>query len=358
MSEDYTGLRKGRHERRPWDGPMASWLKPLPSGYFALVMATGIIAVACDQQSLRFPAQVLYVVACVAYLALATLLGLRIAWFPRQVLAELTHHATGFTFLTTVAATNVLGAASAVVHGWWGLASVLWWISLPLFLVGVYVPLIAFILRRDKPGLSAGINGTWFLLAVAVESVAVLAALRLGHRPQDLLAFVALAAFGLGFVLYLVVMTMVFLRWTFHRLDPEEVHPPAWIAPGAAAITTLAGSTLLASAPQVERLDRLAPFLEGVTILAWATATFWFPIMLALGAWRHIACRVPLAYDFSLWAMVFPLGMYAAATFDLLEVEQVPHLDSIPKVALALAAAAWLATMAGLVRRLLKGAQA
>jgi len=337
---------------------MAAGLRPLPLGYFALVMATGIIAVACDQQSLRFPAQALYVVTAVAYVVLTVLLVLRIVWFPRQVLAELTHHATGFTFLTTVAATNVLGAASAVVHGWWGLASALWWVSLPLLLVGIYVPLIAVVLRRDTPGLSAGINGTWFLLAVAVESVAVLAALRLGHRPQDLLAFVALAAFGFGLVLYLIVMTMIFLRWTFHRLDPDEVHPPAWIAPGAAAITTLAGSTLLAAAPQVERLDRLVPFLEGITILAWATATFWFPIMIAIGVWRHLLRRVPLTYDFSLWAMVFPLGMYAAATFHLLEVERVPHLGSLPKVALALAAAAWLATAAGLARRLVGGARA
>ena len=35
------------------------------------------------------------------------------------------------------------------------------------------------------------------------------------HDPSDLLAFACLAAFTLGLVLYLIVMTMVFLRWTF-----------------------------------------------------------------------------------------------------------------------------------------------
>ena len=50
-------------------------------------------------------------------------------------------------------------------------------------------------------------------------------------------------------------------------------------------------------------------------LLAWATATFWFPLMVAIGVWRHVVRRVPLRYDPSYWAMVFPLGMYGAATF-------------------------------------------
>jgi hypothetical protein len=54
-------------------------------------------------------------------------------------------------------------------------------------------------------------------------------ALQLTRTDNDLLAFTALAAFGLGLVLYLLVMTMVFLRWTFQPLDPAEADPPAWI---------------------------------------------------------------------------------------------------------------------------------
>ena len=81
---------------------------------------------------------------------------------------------------------------------------------------------------------------------MATESVAVLGALLLGRTDSDTLAFVCLAAFALGLVLYLIVMTMVFLRWTFQPLEPTEADPPAWIAAGAVAITVLAGSNLLA----------------------------------------------------------------------------------------------------------------
>ena len=159
--------------------------------------------------------------------------------------ADLTSHAKGFAFLTIVAATNVVGSAAAIIHGWWGLAWVLWYASLPLWAVLAYSTLIAVVLRADKPGLGAGINGTWFLLTVATESIAVLGALLLGRTDSDALAFLCLAAFALGLVLYLIVMTMVFLRWTFQALEPTEAEPPAWIAAGAVAITVLAGSNLL-----------------------------------------------------------------------------------------------------------------
>ena len=47
-------------------------------------------------------------------------------------------------------------------------------LSLPLWVVLVYCTLFAVVLRPDKPGLEQGINGTWFLLTVSVESIAVL----------------------------------------------------------------------------------------------------------------------------------------------------------------------------------------
>ena len=219
---------------------------------------------------------------------LVVLIVVRLVVYPRRLFADLTSHAKGFGFLTIVAGTNVLASASALIHGWWTLAEILWWCSLPLYVVLVYTTLISDVLRHDKPALGAGINGSWFLLTVSTESIAVFGALLLGHDPSDFLAFVCIAAFCLGLVLYLIVMTMVFLRWTFQPLEPTEADPPAWIAAGAVAITVLAGSNLLATRAVSPRVDRLAPLIEGLVTLSWATATFWFPLMVAIGVWRHI----------------------------------------------------------------------
>jgi len=318
-------------------------------GYFALVMATGIIAIAAKQQKIDWLANSLYAVAAASYVILAVLIVIRLVVFPRRLIADLTSHAKGFGFLTIVAGTNVLASASALIHGWWTLAEVLWWCSLPLYVVLVYTALIADVLRRDKPALGSGINGSWFLLTVATESVAVFGALLLGRHPSDFLAFMCIAAFCLGLVLYLIVMTMVFLRWTFQPLEPTEADPPAWIAAGAVAITVLAGSNLLAARAVSPRVDRLGPLIEGLVTVAWATATFWFPLMVAIGIWRHIVRHLPLRYHPSYWALVFPLGMYGAATFKMRAGIKLEQLEWAPKVTLAVALAAWIATFAGLL---------
>lgn len=318
-------------------------------GYFALVMATGIVAIAADQQNLDLLAQGLYVITVLAYVVLAVLLVSRMIRYWSNFAADVTKHAKGFAFLTTVAATNVLASASIVIHGWWNLAWSLWWASLVLWAAFVYTTLIAVVTDRDKPGLQGGINGSWFLLTVSTQSIAVVAGLFLTRTDSDALAFTAIAAFALGVVLYLIVMTMVFLRWTFHPLDPTEADPPAWIAAGAVAITVLAGSNILLAADQApDRVARLAPFLEGLVVTAWATATFWFPLMIAIGIWRHLVRRVPLLYHPSYWAMVFPLGMYGAATYRMNAAIDLDALAWLPKIELVVALAAWTVTFIGL----------
>src|SRR6185295_3245026 len=96
------------------------------------------------------------------------------------------------------------------------------------------------------------------------------------------------------------------------------------------------------------RVERLAPFIEGLVTLAWATATFWFPLMVAIGVWRHIVRKVPLRYHASYWALVFPLGMYGAATYKMRAVVKLQELAWVPKVTLAVALTAWTASFIGM----------
>ncbi|WP_426574951.1 tellurite resistance/C4-dicarboxylate transporter family protein [Aquihabitans sp. McL0605] len=332
------------------EGPdITADVRTLFPGYFAMVMATGIVAIGAAQQDLTWLADGLYAIAAVTFVVLTVLLVWRAIVFPHQLADDITSHAKGFTFLTTVAASNVLGAGSGIIHGWWTVSWTLWWFSLALWVFFVYATLFTVVLKGPKPGLDKGINGTWFLLTVATESIVVLGALLLVRHPDDLLAFALIAAFALGLVLYLIVMTMVFLRWTFTELEPTEADPPAWIAAGAVAITVLAGSNLLGARLVSVQIERLAPFIEGIVMLAWATATFWFPLMVAIGIWRHIISRVPLRYHPSYWALVFPLGMYGAATFKMCAAIDLQGLEWLPRVTLGVALTAWTAAFVGLV---------
>jgi hypothetical protein len=81
-------------------------------------------------------------------------------------------------------------------------------------------------------------------------------------------------------------------------------------------------------------------------------ATFWFPVMIAIGIWRHLVRHVPLRYEPAYWALVFPIGMYGAATFRMRAALSLDTLEVVPEVTLVVAIAAWSSAFAGLLHHL------
>jgi tellurite resistance protein TehA-like permease len=120
---------------------------------------------------------------------------------------------------------------------------------------------------------------------------------------------------------------------------------------GAVAITTLSGSFLILRAREWRFLPEILPFLKGFTLLFWATATWWIPLLLILGGWRHGIRRIPVRYDLQYWSMVFPLGMYSVATFRLTEALGWPGLVPLAYTMGYVALAAWGAVVVGFLRR-------
>jgi tellurite resistance protein TehA-like permease len=208
--------------------------------------------------------------------------------------------------------------------------------------------------KSEKPLLAEGINGGWLVAVVAAQSVAVLGsqlAPQFGAAAPDVLLFCLVMWLG-GGMLYIWIISLIFYRYTFFVLSPSDLAPPYWINMGAVAISTLAGTALVAAAPHSAIVSELLPFVKGFSLLFWATATWWIPMLVILGVWRHVYRRFPLRYDPLYWGAVFPLGMYTVCTFRLSEVLDAPVLLAIPRVFVFVAIAAWLLTMTGLVRSL------
>jgi tellurite resistance protein TehA-like permease len=63
--------------------------------------------------------------------------------------------------------------------------------------------------------------------------------------------------------------------------------------------------------------------------------------------------RVPFAYDPLYWGLVFPLGMYSVATWQLIETFDLPFLAWISRGGLVVAVAAWLLTFLAMTGRLI-----
>jgi len=165
---------------------------------------------------------------------------------------------------------------------------------------------------------------------------------------------ISFAVYLVGAMLYIPFITLILYRWMFFSFRVDVMTPSYWINMGALAIATLAGSRLLLAADQWSFLQELAPFVRGLTFLFWAVATWWIPLLVIVGIWRHIVKRVPLTYDPQYWALVFPLGMYAVATFMWIKATGLTVLSVIPQVFVPIALLAWLATFAGLVAHLLR----
>ncbi|MFV0282076.1 MAG: tellurite resistance/C4-dicarboxylate transporter family protein [Rhodoblastus sp.] len=328
-------------------------LETLHPAHFALVMATAIVARTASLHNVEYVPDILLYLNIVFIVTLTAASVLRMARYPKAFAADIRSHGRGVGFFTVVAGFGVFGAQLIFQRNAVHLASAIWSLAIVLWLVITYGELAVLTCTPEKPSIEQGLNGGWLVVVVATQSLSILTCLVQQADPlaglREPLMFAALALWLGGGALYLWLMTLIFYRYTFVRMSPEDLTPPYWINMGAVAISTLAGATLLQHASLSPTIQELSIFIKGLTLAYWSIGTWWIPMLLVLGVWRYLIIGVPFAYDPLYWGGVFPLGMYSVCTFALAQVLGAPFLYPVSSAFMVLALIAWTVTFAGMV---------
>ncbi len=223
------------------------------------------------------------------------------------------------------------------------------------FIVSVLFAHLLFVTHPVGPELA---NGAWFIPPV-VNIVVPLALLPLlphvSHEDALGLLFGAYAFWGMGFVLFLLVASLLYDRLIFHPLPAAPLAPSLWIGLGPIGVGSLVlQRTAQAGAPFWGAVAPVVGQLSSLTAAAlWGFGLWWLAsAILLLAAYLR---RGELPYGLGWWGFTFPLGAYTASTLALARSWHLGFLEATSVGLFVLLLGFWLVVSAGTVRAMASG---
>jgi tellurite resistance protein TehA-like permease len=327
-------------------GRIARGLATLDPGYFAAVMATGIVSLALRLLDQPLLADVLLWATVGICVVLIVAYTVRTVLYPRRVLDNLRAPSTAVSYFTVVAGFNVL-AVALVGAGLWPVALALGLIAFVVWLALTYWLLCSVVLVGNRPELRE-INGIWLVWVVGTQSIAVLASVLSSTVPsasaQGILNVGSVLFWSVGVVLYFILVVIIFLRLFLIETTAREMGPAYWILMGATAISVraAAGILVVGTSDPTQLLLEMRPFVVGLSVVMWSFGSWFIPMLVLFGLWRYFVRGYSWAYEPKLWSVVFPLGMYTVASVTLGRAVGFGFLIDLASVGVWIAVAAWV----------------
>lgn len=327
-------------ESRPW------WAVHVHPSQFAFVMATGIVSTALHNAGADRLSLAMLWCAVVGYLVLVSVIAVRWA-HPAVAAADLV--ADRFGLFAFTAASGVLGAHFGAMKIDWA-AVTLTFVAMISWLIAGYV-IVAYVVthadrRGDQHGLRS-VNGTWFLTAVATQSLAVTAAIQAARGHQPGFALLAAMCWGIGLCQLMIIAVLVAARLLTVGLAPSDEVAPYWVFMGSGVISVLAGAELLHIGPEQRWLDPAV--IGSMCMVLWSAATWLIPLVIALMVWQARRPGAVTGFRMALWSMVFPIGMYGEASRELGVIRHFPRLARLGSDEAWIAFAIWAVVAVGML---------
>ncbi|WP_051285067.1 tellurite resistance/C4-dicarboxylate transporter family protein [Aequorivita capsosiphonis] len=342
-------------DSRVKSNPFHETIAFFPPGYFSLVMATGIVSIAAHFFEYQIFAKTTLYINLVSFIILSAILIIRLLFFKREVINDFYKNNRNMGFLSIPAACCIMGSQFVLIVTNDSVGIFFFVIGLISWVFLIYTLFAIIIEEAHKPSLK-GVNGSWLLIIVSTQSLFVLSVLLVDNFPKEIntILFFSFILFLCGCMFYIIIITLVFYRLIFLKVKADQLKANYWISMGADAISVLAGSMLIQNAEKSSFLPDVLSFLKGFTSLFWAIGTWWIPLIIVLGIWRHIVKKIPLKYTFQYWTLVFPLGMYAVCTLKLSQIIGLSLLNGIGSVFVIIAIASWTIVFLSMLYAMIK----
>lgn len=325
--------------------PQPSIIEKFDPVSFAYVMASGSVALALHVTGFTTLAQFFLIVGLIGYIALIFLFCLRSYFIPKLFSQEIAQLHNQFKYFTFSAGSNALASVfalrgndySALVLGAIGT------ISCVLFVYAIFFMQF----YKTKESLQS-VSPVWLIMAIALNSVGIVTSILWKNDvlTNDLWLITALCFWTFGVVIYSIFMTLNIYRLLFFALEAKHFNPAYWTCMGAAAIAIVDGASIINVKNCPTFLEAVTPFIAGLILILWCWATAWIPILCLMGYVKYRVFKTPFRYEAPLWAIVFPLGMYTTATYNLGSVVGLTQVQAMVPVWLWISVLSWVAVAA------------
>lgn len=305
-------------------------LKNMSPANFAFVMATGIVSTIFFMNGWLHLSQLFLFIGLFGYLALICFFTARLVLFGKEILQDLRNIQKMFKYLTFSAGSNTL-AVSSLLLGYDEIGWILSVVGISSTLILTYTLFCSFFFHVQAS--IQAISPFWLLLPIACNSCGIAITTLWNHEVISHTFFLLLAFcfWTFGVFIYVIFMTLNIFRMLFFPFKGQDMDLCYWTCMGAAAIAVVDGCQFILAHHPPLFFNAIKPFMEGMVLFLWGWGTAWIPILCLMVVLKYTYFKLPFQYQTSLWAMVFPMGMYTAAN-DLLSVSL--HLDFLKSLAL------------------------